>query len=182
MLVSRICGTLLLLLALAAALLPMAEQISERVVIGGLLAVAGALELAGVFVRRGQHYSAGIAAAATLVAGLRLAADPGANFVTVFNLVILWLVVRSAGLLFSARQAEKPDCNWIYMAAAVDFVLALLLLAGLPVTVLIYGLFGQTSEVLATFAWIVTASFVATGLLLLAAPATRQRPADQSPG
>lgn len=180
MLVSRIAGVALLALGLGAALLPSGPQMSERVAIGGLLAIAGVIELVGVLARRRRHYSVFIAAGATFLAGIRLALDPSANFVTVFNLVILWLVVRTAALFFAARHAPKPGCNWIYMAAAVDFLLALLLLAGLPVTVLVYGLFGQTSEILATFAWIVAASFIATGLLLLAAPAIRKPPAQLS--
>ena len=177
-----VAGAAMLLLALATALLPMASHISERVAIGSLLAVAGLIEIAAVWARRGPHFSAAIAAGASLVAGLRLALDPSANFFAVFNLVILWLVVRSAALLFSGRHSPSPQCNWIYMAAAVDFLLALLLLAGLPVTVLVYGLFGQTSQILATFAWILAASFVAAGLLLLVAAPVEARKADQPEG
>ena len=83
--------------------------------------------------------------------------------------VILWLVVRSAALFFSARRSLAPLCWWVYLAAAVDFALAILLLAGLPVAVLVYGLFGQTDEILATFAWVFAASFIAAGWLLIAA-------------
>ena len=51
----------------------------------------------------------------------------------------------------------------------MDFLLAVLLLGGLPVAVLVYGLFGTTSDIVATFAWILAVSFVAAGLLLIAA-------------
>jgi hypothetical protein len=44
-----------------------------------------------------------------------------------------------------------------------------LLLSGLPVALVVAGLFGPTSEIIATFAWILAISFVATGALLIAA-------------
>ena len=168
-LVIRSAGVLIFLLAAGAALLPMASHIPARVVIGLLLAVAGAIELAAVFARRGHHIPAGIAAAASLLAGLRLLVDPNINFLTILNFVVLWLVVRSAALFFSARRSASPLCWWVYLAAAVDFALAVLLLAGLPVAVLVYGLFGTTDQIAATFAWIFAASFIAAGWLLIAA-------------
>ena len=146
--VIRIAGILIVLLALGSALLPMARHIPGRTVVGLMLMAAGAIEL---------------------FAGLRLALDPGANFFTVLNLVILWLVVRAGALLVSAFGSPRPLCNWVYFASAVDFLLAVLLLGGLPVAVLVYGLFGTTSDIVATFAWILAVSFVAAGLLLIAA-------------
>lgn len=167
-LVIRLAGALIVLLAFGAALLPLAQHIPARTVIGLLLGAAGAVELVAVYARRGHQIPVGIAAGASVLAGLRLALDPGANFFTVLNLVILWLVVRAVALFFSARKTPRPVCDWTYFAAAVDLLLAVALLGGLPVAVLIYGLFGQTSEIIATFAWIFAASFVAAGLLLIA--------------
>lgn len=167
--VIRIAGILIVLLALGSALLPMAQHIPGRNVVGLMLMLAGAVEMTAVLARRGHHLPAGIAAGASLLAGLRLGLDPGANFFTVLNLVILWLVVRAAALTVSAFGSPRPLCNWVYFAAAVDFLLAVLLLGGLPVAVLVYGLFGTTSDIVATFAWILAASFVAAGLLLIAA-------------
>jgi len=168
-LVIRFAGVLIFLLAFGSALLPMASHIRANTIIGILLAVAGAIELAAVFARRGHHLTSVIAAGASVLAGLRLLADPHANFLTILNFVILWLVVRSAALFFSARRSLSPLCWWVYLAAAVDFALAVLLLAGLPVAVLVYGLFGTTDEIVATFAWVFAASFIAAGWLLIAA-------------
>lgn len=167
-LVIRLSGALIVLLALGSALLPLAQHIPGRTIVGLLLIIAGAIEMAAVYARRRHRFAPSIAAGASLLAGLRLVADPGANFFTVLNLVILWLVVRAAALFFSARRTPRPVCNWTYFAAAVDLLLAITLLGGLPVAVLIYGVFGQTSEIIATFAWIFAASFVAAGLLLIA--------------
>lgn len=167
----RIAGLLIIFLAVGSALLPMETAFAPHLVIGALLAAAGAFEMAAVVARRGDHIPAALAAAASLLAGFRLLADPGINFLTILNFVILWLVVRSAALFFSARRSARPLCTWVYLAAAVDFALAVLLLAGLPVAVLVYGLFGTTDQILATFAWVFAASFVAAGwLLVVAAP------------
>ena len=58
------------------------------------------------------------------------------------------------------------------MSAVTDFLLAILLLAGLPIALVVAGLFGPTSEIVETFAWVLAVSFVATGLhLILVAPA-----------
>ena len=55
------------------------------------------------------------------------------------------------------------------IVATTDFLLAVTLLAGLPITLVVYGLFGTTSEIVATFAWILAISFVANGAFLVAA-------------
>ena len=167
--VIRIAGVLILLLAFAAVLLPLAQHIPGRTVVGGMLLVAGAIEMAAVVARRGHHLTAGAAAAASLVAGLRLLLDSGVNFLTVLNFVILWLVVRAAALFLSARHSPRPLCSWVYFAAAVDFVLGVLLLIGLPIALLVYGIFGTTNDIIATFAWVLAVSFVAAGWLLIAA-------------
>jgi uncharacterized membrane protein HdeD (DUF308 family) len=167
--VIRIAGILIVLLALGAALLPMAKGIPARIEIGLMLCAAGIFELFAVYARRGHHFAAGAAALASLLAGLRLLIDPDVNFLTILNFVILWLVVRSAALFLSARHSLRPLCTWAYLAAAVDLGLAVLLLVGLPVAVIVYGLFGTTDEIVATFAWVLAASFVAAGWLLIAA-------------
>jgi uncharacterized membrane protein HdeD (DUF308 family) len=167
--VIRVAGVLILLLAFAAALLPLAQHIPGRTVVGVMLIAAGAIEMAAVVARRGHHLTAGAAAAASLVAGLRLELDSGVNFLTVLNFVILWLVVRAAALFFSARHSPKPLCSWVYFAAAVDFALGVLLLIGLPIALLVYGIFGTTNDIIATFAWVLAISFVAAGWLLIAA-------------
>lgn len=168
-LIIRGAGVLIFLLAFGAAILPLAQHIPARTVIGLLLLAAGAIELVAVAARPCHHVSAGIAAAASLLAGLRLVLDPNANFFAVLNLVILWLIVRAAALFFSARRSARPLCTWVYLAAAVDFLLGVLLLAGLPVALLVVSLFGPTEDIVATFAWIFAASFVAAGWLLIAA-------------
>lgn len=165
----RGAGVVIILLALGAALLPLERGLPGRLVVGSLLLAAGIVELGAALARRMHRPSASVAGAATVVAGLRLVADPDAGFFEVLNLVILWLIVRSAALTFAAIRSREPLQSWFVLSAATDFLLAVLLLAGLPVTLIVAGLFGPTSEIIATFAWVLAISFIATGALLIAA-------------
>lgn len=168
-LIIRIAGVLIVLLAFGSALLPLERGLPGRLVVGWLLVAAGLIECAAALPRRIHRPLAALAGAATIVAGLRLVADPRAGFFEVLNLVILWLIVRSAALGFAALRSRDPLQSWLVLAAATDFLLAVLLLAGLPIALIVAGLFGPTSEIVATFAWVLAVSFVATGALLIVA-------------
>ena len=168
-LVIRTAGILIVMLALGAALLPLERGLPGRLVVGYLLLAAGLIELCAALARRIHKPTAAIAGAATVLAGLRLVLDPNAGFFPVLNLVILWLVVRAAALAFAATRSGAPLRSWLVLAGATDFALAVLLLSGLPIAIVVAGLFGPTSEIIATFAWILAVSFVATGSLLIAA-------------
>lgn len=162
----------MILVAAGAALLPLEHGIPGRVVVGWLLLAAGTIEFVAALARRIHRPSATVAGAATILAGVRLTLDPRADFFVVLNTVILWLVVRAAALAFAASRCNPPLRTWFIIAGATDFLLAILLLAGLPIALVVAGLFGQPNEIVATFAWVLAASFVATGLLLIsAAPA-----------
>lgn len=165
----RLAGVLILLLAVAAALLPLEDEMPGRLVVGTLLLIGGAIEFAAAMARRSHRPSAAIAGAATVLAGFRLVVDPSAGFFPVLNMVILWLVVRAAALAFAASRSSNPLQSWFVVTAATDFLLAVMLLAGLPIALIVAGLFGPTSEIIATFSWILAISFVATGAFLIAA-------------
>ena len=53
------------------------------------------------------------------------------------------------------------------ISAGLDFFLAVLLFAGLSISALIISIFGPTPPLIASFAWVLAASFVVTGSLLL---------------
>ena len=173
----RTAGILIILLALGAALLPLERALPGRLVVGSLLLLAGAIECGAALARRTHKPTAAIAGAATVLAGARLVLDPNAGFFPVQNLVILWLVIRAAALAFAASRSGDPLRSWFVLAAATDFLLAVLLLSGLPIALVVAGLFGPTSEVIATFAWILALSFVATGALLIASAAADEKAA-----
>lgn len=177
----RIAGFLILLLAVVAALLPGEREMPGRLVVGALLLAAGSIELVAVLARRIHRPSAAIAGAATVLAGIRLVADPNAGFFPVLNMVILWLVVRAAALSFAASRCHPPLQGWFILTAATDFLLAVMLLAGLPIALIVAGLFGPTSEIIATFSWILAVSFVATGAFLIAAAPIEACEREDSP-
>jgi uncharacterized membrane protein HdeD (DUF308 family) len=168
-LIIRSAGVAIILLALGAALLPIERDLPGRLVVGSLLVAAGVIELVAASARRIHQPIAFAAGAATLIAGLRLVADPKAGFFPVLNLVILWLIVRSAALAFAAARCKDPLQSFFVLSAATDFLLAVVLLAGLPIALIVAGLFGPTSEIIATFAWVLAISFIATGTMLIAA-------------
>ena len=99
-------GAAIMLLAVGALLLPMQREIPGRLVVGWMLIAAGVIELGAVSLRGRHRKTAAVAAVATVLAGLRLAADASANFSAVLNMVILWLVVRGAALLYSAARTS----------------------------------------------------------------------------
>lgn len=170
-LVIRGAGILIILIALGAVLLPLAQQVPARRVIGWMLLLAGILELGAAAALRAHRPTAAIAAGATLLAGARLLLDPSAGFFEVLNLIILWLVVRAAALSIAAFRAGHVFGTWIGLSAAVDFLLAVALLAGLPIAILVVGLFGPTRPISATFAWVIAVSFIANGVLLVVSSA-----------
>ena len=49
----------------------------------------------------------------------------------------------------------------------IDLLLGVLLLAGLSIAAVVVSLFGPTPNLIASFAWILAASFVTTGLMLI---------------
>jgi hypothetical protein len=57
--------------------------------------------------------------------------------------------------------------TWTALSAAMDLLLAALLIAGLSIAALVVSVFGPTPPLIASFSWILAASFVLNGLMLL---------------
>ena len=57
--------------------------------------------------------------------------------------------------------------RWTGIAAATDFLLGALGVLGVSIASLVYNLFGPTEQLIASFAWVLALSFVATGTMLL---------------
>ena len=102
----------------------------------------------------------------TALAGLLFLVNPDA-LLPMVTPVIAWLVVRSVILAIASRRAAGSVRMWTGLSAGMDFLLALLLIAGLSISTSSISLFGPTSQLVASFAWVLAASFVANGLLLL---------------
>ena len=66
------------------------------------------------------------------------------------------------------RQVHESGIRrWTIIAAGTDFALGLIMLIGLSLSTAVVLIFGPTPEIVASFAWVLALSFVATGTLLL---------------
>jgi hypothetical protein len=172
-----IAGWLIILLSAGAALLPVEKGISASV-IGALLLAAGLIELGAGTLRRDTRELAILAGGATVLAGLLFLLNRDSRFFPIVNIVIGWLALRSIILGIKSRRVGGSVRTWATIAAATDFLLALVLLVGLSLSSVVVLLFGPTPAIVASFAWIVAASFVATGLLLLEVASCEREGAD----
>lgn len=159
---------LIILLAGAGALLPLADEVPGANVIGSLLLAAGVIELLAGTQRRETKYLCVVAGAVTAIAGLLLVFRPVTHIFPTTYLVVAWLVVRSLVLGASVTHTSGTVRIWTMVCAATDVALALILLAGISIATLIVGLFGPTPEVIASFSWVLAFSFLVTGLWMLA--------------
>jgi hypothetical protein len=103
----------------------------------------------------------------TALAGLLFILNPETHFFPTVTPVIAWLLVRSLILAASATETTGSVRRWTALSAGMDFLLAMLLIAGLSISTIVVSVFGPTPELVASFAWVLAASFVVNGLLLL---------------
>jgi uncharacterized membrane protein HdeD (DUF308 family) len=162
----RVAGIVIILLAAGAALLPTDKGISSDM-IGALLIAGGLVELVAGSLRREVRTLAEAAGAVTALAGLLFIVNPETHFFPSVTPVIAWLVIRSVILALAAMRTERSVRTWMALSAAMDFLLAMLLVTGLSIATIVVSLFGPTAPLIASFAWILAASFVVNGLSLL---------------
>jgi uncharacterized membrane protein HdeD (DUF308 family) len=160
-------AVLIMLLAAGAALLPLAERVPAANTVGTLLLAAGIVELLVGTQRRESRILCIVAGAVTAIAGLLLVLNPVTHIFPTTYLIVAWLVVRSVILAGASTHSGGSVRMWTLVSAATDLALAFILLAGISIATLIVGLFGPTPEVIATFAWILSLSFLVTGMWLL---------------
>ena len=162
----RVAGIAIIILAAGAALLPAGKSISSDM-IGGLLVATGLIEAVAGSLRREVRPFAMAAGGVTAVAGLLFLLNPETHFFPTVTPVIGWLLLRSLILLGALTESGGSVRRWTALSAGMDFLLALLLIAGLSISTIIISIFGPTAELVASFAWVLAASFVVNGLLLL---------------
>lgn len=162
-----LAGIAIILLSAGAALLPATNDLKDSLVIGLLLLAAGIIEALAGTLRRELKPFAEAAGAVTALTGLLFVVNPTAHFFPTVTLIIVWLVIRSLILAVGARRADGSVRTWTILSAGMDFLLALLLVAGLSITTIVISLFGPTPPLIATFAWVLAASFIVNGLMLL---------------
>lgn len=162
----RVAGIAIILLGIGAALLPAGKSISSDM-IGGLLIAAGLLEIVAGSLRRGARPYAMAAGVVTSLAGLLFVLDPVTHFFPTVTPVIAWLLLRSLILVAASTESSGSVRTWTALSAGMDFLLAVLLIAGLSISTIVISIFGPTPELVASFAWVLAASFVVNGLMLL---------------
>ena len=162
----RVAAIAIILLGVGAALLPAGKTIPSDM-IGGLLIGGGLIETVAGSLRREARPFAMAAGVVTALAGFLFILNPETHFFPSVVPVIGWLLVRSLILLGALTETERSVRLWTAISAGMDFLLAVLLIAGLSISTLVVSVFGPTRELVASFAWVLAASFVVNGLMLL---------------
>ncbi|HYU11964.1 MAG TPA: hypothetical protein VEK82_05255, partial [Stellaceae bacterium] len=148
-------------------MLPAAAKPKESLVIGALLLAAGVIEALAGTLRREVKAFAIASGGVTALAGLVFMLKRTNQFFPTVTLIIAWLVIRSLILVVTSRRATASVRTWTSLSAGMDFLLAMLLVAGLSVATIVVSIFGPTPPLIASFAWVLAASFIVNGLLLL---------------
>ena len=162
----RVAGIAVILLGVGAALLPAGKTIPSAM-IGGLLIAAGLIEAVAGTLRRQVRPYAMAAGIVTALAGLLFVLNPETHFFPTVWPIIGWLMLRSVVLAAAAIETRGSVRTWTALSAGVDFLLGVLLITGLSISTIVISVFGPTRELVAAFAWVLAASFVVNGLLLL---------------
>ena len=160
-------GWFILLLSAGSALLPLYGKAHSSLIIGTLMVLAGLTEVFAGTLRQETRRLMMLAGGVTTLAGVLFATDNSTHFLSTLSIIAGWLFLHSAVLILAARLERGSVRTWTGIAAATDLVLALLLTVGLSIAALVVSLFGATAPMIASFAWILAASFVATAMLLL---------------
>lgn len=163
---TRVAGIAIILLSIGAALLPAGKSISSSM-IGALLIAGGLVELVAGSLRREARPFAMAAGGVTALAGLLFVINPQTRFFPTVVPIIGWLLVRSVIIAAGSRKCGGSVRTWTLLSAGMDLALAVLLTAGLSISTIIVSLFGPTPELVASFAWVLAASFVINGMMLL---------------
>lgn len=170
----RVAGLAIILLSAGAALLPAEKGVSADV-IGALLVAAGLIETVAASLRREVRTLAMAAGVVTALAGLLFIINPETQLFPNVTLVIGWLIIRSLVLVFACIRLSGSVRTWMALSAGMDFLLAVLLIAGLSIAAIVVSLFGPTPPLVASFAWVLAASFIVNGLLLLEVAGSERR-------
>ena len=171
-------GWFILLLSAGSALLPLYGKTHSSVIIGTLLVLAGLAELVAGRLRHRARRLSMLAGAITTIAGILFATDSSTHFLSTLTIIAGWLFARSLVLMLAARIETGSVRTWTGLAALTDLVLALILAVGLSIATLIVSLFGATPPMIASFAWVLAASFIATAMFLLEIAATARAAED----
>ncbi len=130
-------GVLLVVLGLAAIALPLFAGLTTAILLGWVLLVAGVVGLVATVRTRGAGSFAWslLSACVALLAGLVLLINPIAGLVTLTYVLIVYFVadgVFSVAGALSHRRELAGRWEWMLVSGLVDFVLAAVIISGLP--------------------------------------------------
>jgi len=162
----RAAGWAIIILSAGAVLLPMEKGVSSDVM-GAMLVAAGLIEVIAAALRRQVRQLATAAGVVTALAGLLFIVNPETGFFPTVLPIVAWLALRSLILGYASTLSEGSVRRWTAFSAGMDLLLALLLITGLSITTIVVSMFGPTPPLIASFSWILAASFVINGLMLL---------------
>jgi len=128
---------------------------------------SGLIETVAGSLRREARPFAIASGAVTALAGLLFILNPETHFFPMVVPIIGWLLARSLVLAAATTKTAGSVRRWTAFSAGMDFLLAMLLIAGLSISTIVISVFGPTRELVASFAWVLAASFVVNGLMLL---------------
>jgi hypothetical protein len=160
------CGVAIIALGIGSALLPATSGLPSSV-IGLLLIGAVGIEIFAGTLRQQVHRFAAAAGAVTALAGLLFLVNPSTHFLPTVWPIIGWLLIRSIILFWTSRHTEGSVRMWTGLSAGMDLLLAVLLFTGMSIATMVIGIFGPTAPIIASFAWVLAASFAVTGMLLI---------------
>ena len=93
--------------------------------------------------------------------------NPSTHFLPTVWPIIGWLLIRSGILFWTSQHTGGSVRMWTGLSAGMDLLLAVLLFAGLSIATMVIGIFGPTQPIIASFSWVLAASFAVTGMLLI---------------
>lgn len=161
-----VAGFAIILLGAGAALLPAEKGISSDV-LGAMLVAAGLIEIVAASLRTQVRELSMGAGAVTVLAGLLFIINPETQFFPTVWPIVGWLALRSLILGYASTHSRGSVRRWMALSAGTDLLLGVLMVAGLSIATIVVSIFGPTPQLIASFAWVLAASFVVTGLMLL---------------
>lgn len=172
-----LAGIAIIVIGAGAFLIPAAKGMDGSRVIGLLLIAGGLIESGAGVLRRESRPFAVAAGLVTALAGVVFVLRPTGHLFPNVVLVIAWLFVRSILIALGSRFANGSVRTWMILSAAMDLALALVLATGLSIATIVVSLFGPTAPLIASFAWVLAASFIVNGLMLLEVASCERSPA-----
>ncbi len=168
--VLRTAGVAMLIIAAATLLIPIRGHVPAGTIIGWLLLAAGAVEFVAARARAHDEAerASEVAAAITVGAGVLFLLRPLIGLYPAGFVIMAWLMLRGAVLLRAAIDCKGATRTWMGFAGAADLLLGVSLFVGLPIAALLITLLRSTHDLEMSFAAVLAASQLVTGIALIA--------------